>query len=406
MFAKRQPAFAGSPPASRRTAALAAAGRALRLTKPQVAAVAAGGLFVVAAAGLVFLVGDPRADSPSVRVALNRPKPQPKTLAPDAGLQAFTLDSLGLNANSPASGDPAADAAPIEGTATITLPDGAGPPQDLAAAGGQPSAPPLPKRPPAAPLTAAPIAMVSQQTAMGILPVISADGRTPFQLYARPFKPDGRPRVALIVGGLGLNPAATRAAIERLPAEVTLSFVPYAQGLQGWIDLARANGHEVLLEIPMEPQDYPDNDPGPQTLLSEAPPQETVKKLEWLLSRASGYYGVANYLGQKFMASDNGMNAFLGALKTRGLGFVDDGSARKRTGGVPRASADAIVDDQLSAEAINRQLAGLEQTAKTRGSALGSSFAYPVTVDAAARWAAGLNARGLQLAPASALARR
>jgi polysaccharide deacetylase 2 family uncharacterized protein YibQ len=342
-----------------------------------------------------------------VRVALNRPKPASKTLAPDAGLQAFTLDSLGLNPNAPSSDSPAADSAPIQGTATITIPDGSGPPQDLnAAGGGQPSAPPLPKRPPADPLPAAPIAMVSQQTAMGILPVIAPDGRTPFQLYAKPFKPDGRPKVALIVGGLGLNPAATRAAIERLPAEVTLSFVPYAQGLQGWIDLARANGHEVLLEIPMEPQDYPDNDPGPQTLISDAPAQETVKKLEWLLSRASGYYGVANYLGQKFMASDNGMNAFLGALRQRGLGFVDDGSARKRTGGVPRASADSIVDDQLSPDAINRQLTGLEQTAKAKGSALGSGFAYPVTVDAAARWAAGLNARGLQLAPASALARR
>jgi hypothetical protein len=241
---------------------------------------------------------------------------------------------------------------------------------------------------------------------MGPLPVISPDGRTPAQVYARPFKPDGRPRVALIVGGLGLNPSATRAAITQLPAEITLSFVPYAPGLQAWIDLARANGHEVLLEIPMEPQDYPDNDPGPQTLLAEAPGPETVKKLEWLLSRASGYFGVSNYLGQKFIASDSGMSAFLGALKSRGLAFVDDGSARRRGGGVPRASADSIVDDQLSAEAIARQLTVLEQTAKTRGSALGSGFAYPVTVEVAARWAAGLSQRGLQLAPASALAKR
>jgi polysaccharide deacetylase 2 family uncharacterized protein YibQ len=236
--------------------------------------------------------------------------------------------------------------------------------------------------------------------------VISPDGRTPAQVYARPFKSDGRPRVALIVGGLGLNPSATRAAIQQLPAEVTLSFVPYAQGLQGWIDLARANGHEVLLEIPMEPQDYPDNDPGPQTLLADAPAPETVKKLEWLLSRASGYFGVFNYLGQKFIGSDNGMNAFLGALKSRGLAFLDDGSARRRIGGVPRASADNIVDDQLSAEVIARQFTVLEQTAKTRGAALGSGFAYPVTVEVAARWAAGLSQRGLQLAPASAVTRR
>lgn len=406
MFAKRQPAFAGTA-ADRRSPS--AGGKTPRFGKGQIAAAAAAGLVVVAAGVLVAVVG-PGGGAPSVRVALTRPKPAAPHLSPNAGAQAFTLDSLGLNQDTSGPNAPdASDApvAPIEGTATITLPDGVDASDGGAAAKpGAAAAPALPKRPPADPLPAAPIPGVSQATAMGPLPVISPDGRTPAGVYARPFKSDGRPRVALIVGGLGLNPAATRAAILQLPAEVTLSFVPYAQGLQNWIDLARANGHEVLLEIPMEPQDYPDNDPGPQTLLAEAPGPETVKKLDWLLSRASGYFGVCNYLGQKFVASDNGMSAFLGELKARGLAFLDDGSARRRTGGVPRASADSIVDDQLSADAIARQLTVLEQTAKAKGSALGSGFAYPVTVEVAARWAAGLSQRGLQLAPASAVTRR
>jgi polysaccharide deacetylase 2 family uncharacterized protein YibQ len=236
--------------------------------------------------------------------------------------------------------------------------------------------------------------------------VIAPDGRTPYSAYARPFKSDGRPKVALIVGGLGLNPAATKAAIERLPPEITLSFVPYSEGLQGWIDLARANGHEVMLEIPMEPADYPDNDPGPYTLLSSAQPQDTVKRLEWLMSRATGYFAVTNYLGQRFVGSDTGMNAFLGALKSRGVGFIDDGAARRRGGAWARATADAVVDDQLSADAIASQLASLEQTAKVKGSALGSGFAYPVTVEVAARWADSVKSRGLQLAPASAVSHR
>ena len=83
-----------------------------------------------------------------------------------------------------------------------------------------------------------------------MVPVIGKDGGTPAQAYARPFHDDGKPRVALVIGGLGLNSAATKSAIERLPPEVTLSFVPYADNLQGWIDLARANGHEVLLHRP------------------------------------------------------------------------------------------------------------------------------------------------------------
>jgi polysaccharide deacetylase 2 family uncharacterized protein YibQ len=403
MFAKRQSAVAGAGivqtvPSGRRFSARALLDIA---KKPYVAAVAAAVLFIGAAGLLLFIAGDPRAGSPSVRVALNRPKPGATPISPNAGMQAFTVDSLGMYQDLQVPGFDVNANTPVQGTATITFPDGGG-----AGAGSvvRPNLPP--RRGPADPLSAAPIAGVSQQSPLGPLPIIAGDGRSAFSAYARPFKSDGRPRVALIVGGLGLNPAATKAAIERLPPEITLSFVPYAQGLQGWIDLARANGHEVMLEIPMEPMDYPDNDPGPYTLLSQQGSQDTVKRLEWLMSRATGYFGVTNYLGQKFVNSDIGMNAFMGVLKTRGVAFYDDGSARRRNGAYARASADAVIDDQLSVEAITAQLASLEQAAKVKGGALGTGFAYPLTVEIAARWAESLKARGLQLAPASAIARR
>jgi polysaccharide deacetylase 2 family uncharacterized protein YibQ len=234
------------------------------------------------------------------------------------------------------------------------------------------------------------------------LPIVSGDGRTPAQAYARPFVANGAPKVALVVGGMGLNAQVTRSAIETLPPEVTLSFIPYAEGLQGWIDMARAAGHEVLLEAPMEPGDYPVNDPGPFTLLIDNRPEETVSKLEWVLSRATGYFGVTNYLGSRFMGSDPAMAAVTGALARRGVAFVDDGLARRRTGPL-RASADRIVDEQLSADTIARQFAALEMTAFSRGQALGAGLAYPVTIREAARWARSVSQRGLQLAPASAL---
>jgi polysaccharide deacetylase 2 family uncharacterized protein YibQ len=403
MFAKRQPAFAGATgaPAARFSprAVLRRAGGLIR--NPYAAAAMAALLFLGAGAVLLLVAGDPRAGAPSVKVALNRPKVAAGPNAPAAGMEAFTIDTLGMYQDLAAPGFELTDSPPVQGTAVITLPDGA------ADGPGTPglSAPTV-RRAVAEPLAAAPLAGVVQAGGLGPMPVIAPDGRTPYSAYARPFKSDGRPKVALIVGGLGLNPAATKAAIERLPPEITLSFVPYSEGLQGWIDLARANGHEVMLEIPMEPADYPDNDPGPYTLLSSAQPQDTVKRLEWLMSRATGYFAVTNYLGQRFVGSDTGMNAFLGALKSRGVGFIDDGAARRRGGAWARATADAVVDDQLSADAIASQLASLEQTAKVKGSALGSGFAYPVTVEVAARWADSVKSRGLQLAPASAVSHR
>jgi len=255
-------------------------------------------------------------------------------------------------------------------------------------------------------LPAAPIAGFFTPGPAGPLPIIAQDGRTPAQAYARPFHANGRPKVALVIGGLGLNARATRQAIETLRPEVTLSFVVYAEGLQGWIDEARAHGHEVLLETPMEPVDYPDNDPGPYTLMADGQPPETVKKLEWILSRATGYFGLTNYLGSRFLATDPAYNAFASAARGRGLAFIDDGSAARRGGGVPRATAERVIDDKLSGPAIDQQLGALEAGALQRGQALGSGFAYPVTLEKVALWANAVEQRGYQLAPASALTAR
>ncbi|HTI67999.1 MAG TPA: divergent polysaccharide deacetylase family protein [Caulobacteraceae bacterium] len=379
------------------------------ISNPYLGAGGAGLLLLASAAALILVAGDPHAGAPKIRIALQSPNaklpagPMRGTaggLLGDLGPGGVTLDTLapGQDVLMPGAPDPLA---PVTGEAIITLPQGG----TMGAGGAAPrTAAPRVVGPP---LPAAPIAGLSAPGPGGLLPVIGKDGKTPFQAYARPFKDSGKPRIGLVVGGLGLNAAATRAAIERLPAEVTLSFVPYSDGLQGWIDLARADGHEVMLEIPMEPLDYPNNDPGPYTLMASARPEETVKRLEWLLARATGYYAVTNYLGGRFLTAEAGMGAFLGALKTRGLGFVDDGSAPKRANpGLPRASADTVVDEQLSGEAIDRQLLALEAAALQRGQSLGAGFAYPVTIEAVLRWSQGLAGRGYQLAPASAIARR
>jgi polysaccharide deacetylase 2 family uncharacterized protein YibQ len=256
------------------------------------------------------------------------------------------------------------------------------------------------------PLPPAPLEAVSRRTAEGILPVIGPGGLTPARAYARPFKASGRPRVAIIVGGLGLDAATTRLALESLPPQVTLAFSPYAPGLQDWINQARARGHEVLLEAPMEPEDYPDNDPGPHTLLASAEAADIQARMNWLLGRATGYFGVTNYMGDRFAASDSGMTAFMTVLRQRGVAFLDDGSMSRRPGAWARASANRIIDEEQNPAAIVGQLNALEALAKGNGQAMGTGFSYPVTVEAVARWTAGMEARGLQLAPASAMTQR
>jgi hypothetical protein len=266
---------------------------------------------------------------------------------------------------------------------------------------------PPPPPPAAGPLPPAPIAGLFAPGPGGPLPVIGKDGRTAFDAYRRPFQSNGRPRIALVIGGLGLDARLTQAAIDTLPAEITFAFSPYADGLQAWIDKARARGHEVLLETPMEPVNYPDNDPGPYALMAQSPGPDTVKKLEWILSRASGYFGLTNSLGSRFLASDSAYSAFATAARGRGLGFIDDGQAANRHGlGLPRASAERAVDSQPTEIGVEQQLLALESGALQRGQALGEGSPYPVTLATVATWAHGLDGRGFQLAPASALARK
>lgn len=394
MFAKRQSALAataGAPPVKLPLRArLAPIGRVLK--KPPVAVAGAGLLLLGAAALFIMVLGDPRAGVPSARATLHRQAAAPAP-AP-SGMDAF---SMAGGAYADLTGDGTLDPSAM-GEAVITLPDGA----SVSGNGAPVTAPVLA----AQPLVAAPIAGLHQPGPDGLLPRIATDGRVPAQAYARPFRANGRPRVSVVVGGLGLNAVTTRAAIERLPPEVTLSFVPYAQGLQGWIDLARAQGHEVMIEMPMEPTGYPANDPGPYTLLASADAADVTAKMNWLLSRATGYFAVTNYLGDRFQTSDEGMTTFMGMLRSRGIAFIDDGSMSRKPGAWARASANRVIDEEQSPAAIVGQLNALEALAKARGQAMGTGFSYPVTVEAVARWTAGLEARGLQLAPASAMASR
>ena len=362
---------------------------------PVVGSVTAAAFFMACAAALVSLTGNPKAGAPVFRLSLAHIA---DTTAPPGWREALPNETAGEAPFSAATVQ-LSDAAPTGeapidngGAALITISgdtrlDSA---QAFTGAG----------------LPQAPIAGLFAQSAAGMLPVIGPDGRQPFQAYARPSTSEGKPRVALIIGGLGLNAKTTREAIASLPPEVTLSFVPYSDGLQGWIDMARSAGHEVLLEAPMEPKDYPDNDLGPYTLMANGQPQETTQRLQWLLSRATGYFGVTNYLGSKFVQSPAAMAVFEGELKQRGLAFVDDGSASHEGGGLPRASADRIIDDQLDGGAIEAELGALETQATRNGQAIGSGFAYPITLEQASHWAAGLGAKGIQLVPASALAVR
>lgn len=238
-----------------------------------------------------------------------------------------------------------------------------------------------------------------------------AKGDQVWRQFARPFEAQaGTPRVAVLLWGLGLSTAATSSAIQQLPGEITLGLAPYGRNLQDWSDQARAAGHEVMLLLPMEPESYPSNDPGPHTLLTNLPIKENVQRLDWLLQRFNGYVGVTNYMGSRFTASEQDMRPILTALRDRGLMFLDSRASSNSVGaqiatniGLARVFNNRFLDVEASRQSIDARLAELEQLAKAQGAAVGIGFPYPVTIERLARWAPTLERKGIKLAPVSAV---
>ncbi|MEE2526893.1 divergent polysaccharide deacetylase family protein [Hyphobacterium sp. HN65] len=263
-------------------------------------------------------------------------------------------------------------------------------------------------------LVAAPLAGLTTPGPSGPLPSIGPDGTRPDQAYARPWHGDpNMPMISVVIGGMGLNRAVTEAAINDLPPEVALSFAPYSRDLQSWIDRARAAGHEVLIEVPMEPFDYPNNDPGPHTLLADATNAENSRRLYWLMSQATGYFAMTNYLGARFSTSEPALEHVMTTLEERGVAFLHDGTGRRSTieaaGDGAQAHwgiADRVLDEDPSPSAVDDRLLTLEALALQNGSSIGAGFAYRSTVDQIARWTEGLEARGYALAPPSAVMAR
>lgn len=263
-------------------------------------------------------------------------------------------------------------------------------------------------------LLIAPDPLLAETTPRGLIPKIGSDGRQPWSAYARPFdEPATRPRLAIVLHEMGLNASLTQLAAERLPPAITFAFNPYAPDLVKQVEMARTLGHEVLLGLPMEPFDYPASDPGPYTLLTSLSEQENARRFEWVLSRVPGYIGFSNLMGGKYTSSPEHMRTIAGKLKERGLIFVDARTAPRsvaarvvREGGGVYAFVNRQIDAQPTGQTIDARLEELERTARSNGVAIGSALPYPVSLDRLLAWTRGLEAKGIALAPVSAIANR
>ena len=259
------------------------------------------------------------------------------------------------------------------------------------------------------PAVAFPNPELIEASSSGPLPRISATGERPLTAYARPVEiPAGAARIAIVVGGLGVDKDSTANAIASLPGEVTVAFAPYDQTMNADVLAAHGAGHELLLQVPLEPYNYPAIDPGKNTLTTDASDDENRSRLRWLLGRMTGYIGVVNYLGAHFTSEQQAMSPVLRELASRGLLYLDDGSSPRSVteaaaGRAPFLRADLVLDADVAPAAIAAQLDNLVSIAKARGFAIATATAFPETVKDIASFAEAASGKGIVLVPLSAL---
>jgi len=360
-----------------------------------IVALVAPSLVVVIGFAVYFLVGAP-GNPPAVEAKLDRPA----TAAPAANVASELTGSV-------AAPPPASSDTPPSGSGLVEVK----PTGHLDEVGGEvvitdPSKP-APIR-----LAALPRDGLIEAGKYGPLPRIGDDGTRPLEAYARPASDTaGLNRVAIVIGGIGVEGEASDTAISQLPGEVTLGFAPYGDHLPAAVAEARAAGHEILLQVPMEPYSYPDIDPGPKTLTVEAGKTENLDRLHWILSRMTTYVGVMNYMGARFTSDDKAMAPVVGDVTGRGLLYLDDGSSARSqapsfaSSRAPVLRADVVLDADTSQAAIDAQLDRLAAIAAERGYAIATGTAFPTTVDRVAAFARSAERHGVVIVPVSELVR-
>jgi uncharacterized protein len=221
--------------------------------------------------------------------------------------------------------------------------------------------------------------------------------------------PPGKPVIAVVIDDMGVDRKRS-AKMAGLPGPLTLSWLPYARDLSGQTHAARANGHELMLHMPMEPS--VDADPGPDALLVRLDKGEIMRRFRNALDSFDGYVGVNNHMGSRFTADRAALAPVLAELHRRGLLWLDSKTTPHSAGigiaeelKMPFAGRDVFLDNFPAVGAIRVQLSKLEQVARKQGYAIAIGHPHDATFEALASWLPDVQKRGFILVPVSAVVR-
>jgi polysaccharide deacetylase 2 family uncharacterized protein YibQ len=225
-------------------------------------------------------------------------------------------------------------------------------------------------------------------------------------VHRQPSLPEALPQVAIIIDDMGYDKELAQKFIN-LDGPLTCAILPFCRFSTEIARIADHKGCQVMLHMPMEPNEYPAVNPGKGALLASMTPDERIGQLEKNLDAVPYIKGVNNHMGSKLTTLSDEMNQVFSVLKKRGLFFIDSRtSAATQTRSsarlfkVPYAERDVFLDHVQTRAAVLAQLESLMRIAEVSGKAVGIGHPHEVTYEVLARMMPELKKR-VHLVPAS-----
>jgi len=215
--------------------------------------------------------------------------------------------------------------------------------------------------------------------------------------------------ISIIIDDLGYSWKEAR-RVTRLPGPVACAILPHTRFGKKIARLARQQGKEVLLHLPME-SSQKDKDAGPGKLDSTMSDLEIRITIDYGLETVPDATGINNHMGSLLTQSHEYMDRLMRVIqKKKGFFFVDSLTSPRsvaaqaaRNHGLPHLVRDIFLDNTRDEQFIEKQFDRLLQLAHQRKHVLAIGHPYPETIAVLERRLPVLGKHGIKLTSLSSM---
>ncbi|WP_027722429.1 divergent polysaccharide deacetylase family protein [Maridesulfovibrio zosterae] len=201
------------------------------------------------------------------------------------------------------------------------------------------------------------------------------------------------PKMAIVIDDMGEDVALAK-GLAALDAHVTFSIWPNSSHVKKTLAIARKNGNEIMIHLPMQPKGYPKINPGSDALLVGMSADKIHKTVLAAIKKVPGAKGLNNHMGSLFTENYAGMREVMSPLHQKKLFFLDSRTTPKSAGpkaarkaGVTTYERNIFLDNVKDISAIKYQLSKTAKIAKKKGQAIAIGHPNWETLKAIKQWA-------------------